>query len=153
MKSRVLVMALFFSLAFNLAALVAFIVSRPAGGCPVHDQAGAAERQLNLAPEQQEQFARLDALYHEQRRAAAERLRELRQELLRRVLDEKIELGSLEEMLARTGEEQSALQRRLIENFRAKVLLLDPGQREVYRKLVENLAGGCGCVGCTEACH
>jgi len=153
MKWKILVVVLVFSLACNVAAVVAYVVSRPAGGCPARSLARAEGEQLGLTPEQQEQFVRLDQAYHEERRAVAGRLRALRSELLRRVLDGSTDPAGLEELLAKVCGEQVALQRRLVENMRAKIELLGPGQREVYRKLVENLAGGCGCAGCAETCH
>jgi Spy/CpxP family protein refolding chaperone len=158
MKVRILIVVLIFSLALNAAALVAALASREPQGCPAGPSlAHAEDHALGLSTAQRESFARLDEAYHAQRRAAAARLRALRQELVGLVLaDQADPAGSaqaLEARLARTCEEQTALQRRLIENLRAKWALLEPGQRPVYRQLIENLAGGCGCVGCAGPCH
>ncbi len=153
MKWKIAMVVLLFSLACNVVAVVAFFVSRPAGACPARSLARVEGEKLELTPEQQEQFDRLDAAYHEARRAVAGRLLALRRALLRRVLAGSTDPAGIEELLGRVGEEQAVLQRQLIENMRAKVRLLDPGQREVYRKLVENLAGGCGCGGCAVNCH
>jgi len=153
MKLKIITAALFFSLAFNVAALAAYLLHRPAGGCPMERNLSAAiDEKLALGEEQRKRFSELDAAYREGRDRAAHKLRNLRRELLDQVLGD-YRQEAVEEILKRISEEQMLLQRALLENLREKVLLLDDRQKDVYRELVEKLAEGCGCVGCGGTCQ